>query len=254
MARKKTVKQFYTVDERIRRVWDIETIKDIMSKRSFYIASDMRREELNKLWVTKRENQETASFGSNWGYYVGMDEISAFYVVKHGEERNAQLKGYCAAHPEVEYCMENLGYGSMICRPMSTPMVILSGDGETAKGLWYSIGQESIASGAGEATCRWYNDKVAADFIKENGQWKIWHIVVSNDLSVLAGENVSDMPTKPAPGTYVPELEFGEPTIKMLTHNGAMNWSDNYPFIPDLYFCFIDEISYGPEGHPEYEG
>lgn len=251
----KTKKQFYTDDERIRRVWDIEDIKDLMSRRSFYVANDMRREELNDLWVTTPKYQKSASLGSNWGYYVGMEEISSYYVVKHTEERQKLLDAYCAAHPEVENCRENLNYGCMYFHPVSTPMVVLSGDGYTAQGNWYVIGQESTRRPDGPASCQWYNDKLAADFVKENGRWRIWHLVISNDFHVVVGEDLNEMPTIPVPGDNPAEVEFknGIPTIQMLTHNTAMNWGDNYPPLPNPYFRFEDEISYGPEGHPNYE-
>lgn len=254
MARK-TTKQYYTDDERILRVWDIEDIKDLMARRSFYVANDMHREELNDLWVTTPKYRRTASLGSNWGYYVGMDEISNYYVVKHVAERQKLLDTYCAAHPEVENRRENLGYGCMSFHPACTPLVVLSGDGYTARGNWYVIGQDSTWRPDGPASCHWFNDRLAADFVKENGRWKIWHLVIANDIQIEAGEDLNNMPTRLLPGSNPAENEFmaGDPTIKMLTHNVIMNWSDGYPPIPGPYFHFEDETGYGPHGHPEYE-
>jgi len=252
---KKDKKPYYTEDERILRVWDIEDIKDLMSRRGFYVANDMRREELNDLWVNTPKYRKTASLGSNWGYYVGMDAISSYYVVKHAEERQKLLDAYCAAHPEVENHLDNLGYGCMGFHPVTTAMVILSGDGCTARGKWYVIGNESTWKPDGPASCHWYNDHLAADFVRENGEWKIWHLVISNDIHVEAGQNLNEMPTIPEPGTHPAEVEFlsGKPTIEMLTHNMSLNWADNYPHIPDPYFHFEDEIGFGPQGHPKYE-
>jgi hypothetical protein len=256
MQRKKRVdKPYYTPAERIRRVWDIENIKDLMARRGFYQANDMRREELNDLWVMEPHHQKTASMGSNWGYYVGMNDISNYYVVKHDKDRRKQLEQYTGTHPDVENTEENLGYGCMVWHPVSTPMVVLANDGKTAKGFWYVIGQESVASEGPLANCRWYMDRLAVDFAKEGDQWKIWHLVVANDLCLEAGRDAEELLSKPRPGTWPPENEFleGDPTIRMLTHNSAMNWSDNYPFMPENYATFCDEVSYGPEGHPEYE-
>jgi hypothetical protein len=246
--------QFYTEDERIRRVWDIEDIKDLMSRRGFYQANDWRREELNDLWVTTPRYQQTASLGSNRGYYFGMDEISNFYVVQYFKKRQKLLDAYCTAHPEVENRRENLGYGCMVYHPASTPLVILSGDGQTARGLWYVIGQETVWQPDGPPDCRWYNDKLAADFVKEKTGWKLWHLVISNDFHVAAGRNLNEMPTIPVPGDNPAEAAFleGEPTIRMLTHNTSMNWSDNYPPIPEPYFRFDTAASYAPQGHPDY--
>ncbi|MGI5937053.1 MAG: hypothetical protein ACOX7I_09720 [Oscillospiraceae bacterium] len=34
----------------------------------------------------------------------------------------------------------------------------------------------------------------------------------------------------------------------MLTHDATFNWWNAYPFIPQPYETFTDDISYGPEG------
>ena len=78
MAKKKNV--IRSNEERIVRVWDVEQVKDLMSRRSIYEATGRRQEELDELWVQVPENRKTASFGRNWGYYVGTDEIRQFYV------------------------------------------------------------------------------------------------------------------------------------------------------------------------------
>jgi len=252
---KKINKPYYTDDERILRVWDIEDIKDLMARRGFYLANDMRREELNDLWVTTPKYQKSASLGSNWGFYTGMNEISNYYVVKHTEQRQKLLDVYCENHPEVENRRENLGYGCMSFHPASTPLIVLSGDGMTARGLWYTIGQDTTWQPGETASCHWFNDKIAVDFVKEKGEWKIWHLIVSNDFHVEAGHNMRDIPTIPIPGKHPAEVEFnnGQPTIKMMTHNAVLNWSDNYPPIPKPYFQYDDEDSYAPQGHSNFE-
>ena len=48
-------------------------------------------------------------------------------------------------------------------------------------------------------------------------------------------------------------VEFGTPTIPMVTHDATFNWWDNYPPMPRPYETFADEISYGPEGYHKPE-
>lgn len=38
--------------------------------------------------------RRTASLANNFGYYVGMDEISNYYVVQHTQRRYEQLAAY----------------------------------------------------------------------------------------------------------------------------------------------------------------
>ena len=59
------------LEQEMRRVWDVEQIKQLMHKRVFLQTWDRRQEELDTLWVTEPEWKKTASYGSNWGYYVG---------------------------------------------------------------------------------------------------------------------------------------------------------------------------------------
>ena len=105
------------------RVWDVEEIKKLMSRRVYYIANEWRARELDELWVSDPEHQKTASFGRNTGYYVGMEEIRKYYVDRHLAEMGDGT-GYLSNHP------------------VSTGLVREAEDGRTAKGMWYSIAQE----------------------------------------------------------------------------------------------------------------
>ena len=214
-------KKDYTDDELIGRVWDIEEIKKLVYKRSVYIANDWRARELDELWVAEPEHQKTASFGKNIGWYVGMDNIRAWYDKKHGD-------GYMAFHPA------------------TTGLVELAGDGRTAKGLFYSIANETESNGDGTAKALWMPEKVAFDFIKEGDAWKIWHLVAAVDLVSEAGTDYGDQDPYP---DYSKDLaDFGEPTVKELIHDGTFNWWDDYPGLPQPYETWSDDISYGPEG------
>lgn len=239
----------FTEDEEILRIWDVENIKKLMAKRFYYNTNDWREKELEELWVSQPENTITASFGTNWGYYVGMDEIRGYYVDKHAAEVHAHLERIAAADPTVTVCEENLNIGCCTNRPISTGLIRLAGDGKTARGLWYSIGHQTISEPDGTADARWILEKCAADFIREDGAWKIWHIVFANDICLEVGADYADYPVYPEPGYNPLEVEFGDPTIKMLTHDGTFNWWDNYPAPPAPYYTFDPENSYGPEGH-----
>ena len=73
----------YSEWETMKRVWDVEEIKDLMSRRAVYSANEERERELKELWVNQPDHMATASFGRNYGYYVGMDAIRSYYVDSH---------------------------------------------------------------------------------------------------------------------------------------------------------------------------
>ena len=144
MAKKKTATR--SNEERILRVWDIETIKDLMSRRTIYEAQEQHAQELEELWVQLPENQATASFGKNWGYYVGMDEIRRYYVTEYDARVRQEL--ISIGKPDAPS-----GYGRFLLHPLSTPNVTLAEDGKTAQGTWYSIGTDCYPLANGEADC-----------------------------------------------------------------------------------------------------
>lgn len=225
----------YSELETIRRVWDMELIKDLMSRRAMYSANEERNKELNELWVKESKHTKTAAFGRNYGYYVGMDEIRAYYVDAH-KSKTDKLGG-------VGY-MEN--------HAVSSPYVELAADGMSARGLWYSIGQETYPGPDGQPRAIWVNDKIAADFVLEKGGWKIWHLLLSNDIWHPAGMPMAAMPDKITHEMDWIREEFGSPTIQMEVHNPLYLWTDNYPSMPKPYETIDNKNSYGPEGHPDY--
>ena len=225
----------YTELETMRRVWAVEEIKDLMSRRAMYSANEERARELDELWVSSPENASTAAFGRNYGYYTGMDAIRSYYVDAH-EKTLAALDGK----------------GYMECHAVSTPYVELAGDGRSARGLWYSIGQETYPGPDGRIQALWVNDKIAADFLLEDDGWKIWRLVLSNDVWHPAGVPMGAMPDKlPEEMDWI-RREFGAPTIPMKVHDPLYLWSDDFPAMPKPYETIDAAHSYGPEGHPNY--
>lgn len=241
-------KHEYSDDELIRRVWDVEEIKKLVYKRGIYIANEWREKELDELWVRGGDARRTACFGRNTGWYVGMEAIRGYYVDKHLADRRAQFAAIAAADPSLADAPGNLYMGCLSSHPASTGLVELAGDGNTAKGMFYSIAQETTALPSGTAQALWMPEKLAFDFLREDGAWKIWHLVIANDLTGEAGEDYSkgspyiDYATDPV------ALEFGTPTIPRIIHDATFNWWDNYPPMPEPYETFTDDISYGPEG------
>ena len=102
-----------TSEERIRRVWDKEEAKAVLCRHAYLEAANRRAESLSQLWVAEPEHQATASYGKNWGYYVGMDAIRSYYV-----DRNPIG-----------------GVGTNICHPVATICIEEAEDGQTCQAM-----------------------------------------------------------------------------------------------------------------------
>lgn len=211
------INKTYTDDELMARVWETEEIKKLAHKRVYYISNNWREKELDELWT--KEHADTASFGSNTGYYIGLDHIRKWYA---SVDRSV---------------------GWLISKPLSTCVLELAGDGKTARAVWYCIGQESSPERA-----MWVTGKVAIDFIKEADGWKIWHLIEENDLTCDAGHDFSEDEPYWYPETSPVSIAFGEPDKKVLTHDPNFNWWDDFPAVPEPYETFDPAHSYGPEG------
>lgn len=67
--------------------------------------------------------------------------------------------------------------GLLIEHAITTPVIEIAADGNTAKGVWISPGHKTCPI-QGEIYPNWSWGRYAVDFIKEDGQWKIWHLHV----------------------------------------------------------------------------
>lgn len=91
---------------------------------------------------------------SDWGVWVGEEAITYLFGTVMKEEP----------------------VGTMFIHTLATPVIQVAGDGRTAKGTWHSpgfetqIGKDMVPHGF------WCWGSYSADFIRENGVWKIWHL------------------------------------------------------------------------------
>jgi hypothetical protein len=68
--------------------------------------------------------------------------------------------------------------GRIYQHELTTPIVEVAEDCQTARGIWSSPGVETHRSPDpvhGELTAMWMWAKYQMDFVKEDGEWKIWH-------------------------------------------------------------------------------
>ena len=59
---------------------------------------------------------------------------------------------------------------------LAAPIIEVSGDGKTAKGQWVCPGIGALPKPKEDPQAIWNWGIIAADFICERNQWKIWHL------------------------------------------------------------------------------
>lgn len=125
----------FTPEIRAWRAYQVEEVKKVLSIRSYLEHANRRAEILDTLWT--KEHADTAAYGRNWGYYVGMDNIRKYYV-------DGNKFG---------------GKGTDICHPFTTYMIVIADDNKTAQVTWYSIGYEINPANGPETDCYWDNQR-----------------------------------------------------------------------------------------------
>jgi hypothetical protein len=131
---------------------------------------------------------------------VEIQNMMSAYCYLHAANRHKEvMKMYAKKSPDSRIYMGELGYwegydaaerawslldrlgggkpapGMMALHPMVSPMVVVAGDGKTAKGMWLTTGFVAHKDKAGVLGATWEWGTYGIDFIKEDGQWKFWH-------------------------------------------------------------------------------
>ena len=183
-----------------------------MSRHVLYHCYGEHRAEMEEIWVQEPANQATASFGQNQGCYVGYDAIWEAYVEGHDSNWLETAKSYAAQQgidvsgmTDDEILETYGGMGQLLLHVTTTAIIEVAEDGLTAKGYWYSPGM--IAESGQSANSIW--EAYGADFIKENGEWKLWHLHMYTDFMCAFGDtftSTSDsskaMPGNGGPGGH----------------------------------------------------
>jgi hypothetical protein len=163
--------------ERALAMWEVQ---NVMSKHAYYHAAGLHLEELKAIWVDEKgPNADTATFASPGWIMHGIAGVKKFYGEGNQAKKVEELEAVSKLYPEIKNVPENLGAGhEYALHTNTTPVIEIAGDGKTAKGIWYSPGYGLSAHINGSnvsygGTFFW--EKYGADFMKENGVWKIWH-------------------------------------------------------------------------------
>lgn len=208
--------KLYTEVERAWRVSAVGEIKNIMGRRSLLEYMGCSDREFDTLWTA---NPEEAIYTQNDLTIAGLDNIRAAFA-----NRDSRLRT-----------------GGMELHPLTTPLIEIAEDGKTAQGFWYFLGQHGEQGQPGQ----WVSGRYCVDFRVEDGQWKIWHLLVGVDVAIEAGASRAAEDSLPCDRLTLPLSEAdvtGVSVTRGLYYDTAYNFS-SYPALPIPYASFGNGVS-----------
>jgi len=150
----------------------------------------------------------------------GIETIRGAYGQGSRKDAESARHALSAIDPSVKDTAEFFGAGAeWVMHTSTTPVIEIAGDGKTAQGAWYSPGMgvmPQIVDGKVKLQAMMFWEKYGADFIKEDGVWKIWHLQMAYDfVPGLPPEMVEELKKKLGDlaykgGTTTLQVEAGE--------------------------------------------
>jgi hypothetical protein len=163
-------------------------VQNIMSEHEYYHAAGMNLEEVDALWVSPTgPYAKNACFFSPGWVMQGVATVRKLYGEGHQADKEKAFEDLKKVYPELanmDAKTANIG-GEFAMHTSTTAVVEVAADGKTAKGIFYSpgLGLTPHVSGAAVTVgSMFFWEKYAADFVKENGVWKIWHMGMYYDF------------------------------------------------------------------------
>jgi len=238
------------------RALDILEVEKIMSKHKHIGGGAWdNTKELETIWVDPDgPHSKTATLGSPSGIWEGMELIMRYYGTAHRDSQRKELEAFNKLYPDIKVVPENYGIGTWYGGNNPTnPVIEIAGDGKTAKGLWDSNGPmitSSVRDGKVVAQGAWFWRMYAVDFVKEGGEWKIWHMnIVYDIIPPLEAEYGLDwtkyrVPERRGGGDSSDPLGPTRPNPNPYEEWSPLRLPQHQPRIPEPYYTFSETFSY----------
>ena len=242
----KEYKREFTDEEMVRHAWDKEVIADLIGRFVNAWGNGDTAEAIDALWVQEPAHLEDVSFGTNTGFYVGLDEVRRYFVTERQAIENAAQAEFQAADPK-KYAAAAPGIGLSDMHSCTTPLLFISVDDKYARYLGYDIGMTGHGHPDGSADCYFEFGLLFVELVREAGGWKIWHAVKQQDFSIEAGRNYNEIDTV-VHGYDPVSRVFGSPTIEKEVYNNQFGWEYLFHDLPRPFKTYDEDEGYGPKG------
>lgn len=237
----------------LQRQDDYRQIMNAMAAHSFGYNSQNQKNELDKYWVKSREdiyyNGHTTQKGVYEYYVDGTKEI-------RDSQREIINRVYGADIPD------DVNVGYRVMNMLTTPFIQIAGDRKTAKGSWMNLNVLCRVNQFGVPEPQVSTCKMTAEFINEDGLWKLWRFRECGggfDLDVgIKYDTRKPQPWRPmgtmpkyVPGSQAPGRENGgmppmpqpDPDYKDPAELvNKIDWYVGYnPMTPTIYYPALAE-------------
>ena len=227
MGKKSLEEKIERLEKEIQRLKDIHEIQNLMGRYEYLHTSAGGDYKLPDLLWAKKTPGASAELG-NWGVYEGFEGVKKIY--------DATGKG-----SEIP--------GQMFMHTLTTPVIEVADDGKTAKGVWISPGHETIRpryKRDEKPVPHWAWIKYGIDFVKEDGEWKIWHLHVYGIFHTPYDTSWVDVPPYVAAPEQRRVIPFPKPD-KPTTYHWLYNQTaltEMVPKPPEPYETFDETFRY----------
>ena len=237
----------FTPEEMLSRWEARREMQNIMGKVSQSYLMMMEADIYERFW----SRREDVCLGFNNGWYSGAEAVKGYYAAL-GEKIALGSRLITEQFPEKlagKTEEELYGVGQMGIRPIDTFIIEIAGDGKTAKGMWSCHGTGTQVTTSGPVSY-WDWGYWCVDFICEDDEWKIWHMMDLQDINTPTGGDWCKAPlTFPEEPVFAPMKDFpmpqpNVPAVLREAYYPGRPFTES-PRLPEPYETFADTFTYG---------
>jgi len=246
MAKPTMEERMAAYEKKAQRALDYAEISNVFALHEYY--HHVPTKEFDMIFA---QEQPDVSFGQNNGMWVGKDRVRNNYVGSTKEQLQKKLDVLRKWHPDIPNDIKYALSGEAGFHMLTTPLIEIAEDGETAKGMWYTPGFLTMFNEkTGKWNCVWMYEKYAIDFIKEHGKWKIWHFNALCDWSTPYEkswvESSEERRLNPGGDFMMLNDKRDLPGLGTENYSTRRTQPNDYIKPPEPYRTFSETFTYGP--------
>lgn len=223
--------------------WEAQRqVKNLMGRYTRALLHKEEGEIVSRFW----SRREDVCLGLNAGWYCGRESLRGYYdhYALVTETTDAIMK---RLFPQISPESKGIGYLEM--KSLSSDLVEVAGDGQSARGMWNCAGQKVAYTAAGPVTYLTYGT-YAVDFVLEEDGFRILNMQYLEEICHPQGEKWwQEEIARPAMAEFAPleGLECPAPDVPqpLWEKYSVTRKQPLLPALPEPYETLEDTDTYG---------